>query len=649
MADSTGNTPSTAQQRIVVNNHNARRNPLRPHGMPGHVHRNRRTTLRERHGLFMSYLFLNLTLRYAAYFKSTARRLIEFFSLLLAILMFFVLFYIHVTFVRNSGDCLDHVKEHWLKNGILRVQVSNNHSHPAYQLLFAKDNLPSYVSFKRTPYNVQFKLTSPISNEDIGNYKLWKQLLLNEFKNSTYNIQGKCENENKLQMYYAFHLLHNKCPPIKPAYIKKLQKKAASTLADILFDVSVDYTSKEDLALLDEPMLAVASDIYDYSAFEASPVRDRYIIEYSKEFGYLRLSSDARYKLGIPILIVNLNPSAHKCFGNGLKNFVLKTFLGYDDFLMASIKKMAEDEKSQGYLKNVMTGEYFRFVTVWVNRASSVVAFTVMILFTLIVSMLLRYSYHQIFMFMMEVLRILDTDVRLVFPAAPLLTIVLALVGMEDLMTEFFHDSTIAFYVILLIWSADQFDVICLHTVIGRRHWVRFFFLYQFGFYIYNYKFNGQYSKLALFTSWLFIVHSMIYFFHHYEIPAIQREVAQLAQRSNAGSNATRPATGGNTDPRAEETRSSNAVQASSSAASTSNLSRDNSNEQSSDRTSAPVSENEMPDSSSFLCNWRAFSVMHLSYFCSFVLLILSALLASFIYSCLSWSNQKLDIAPMAL
>ncbi|CAN7951498.1 unnamed protein product, partial [Ixodes pacificus] len=57
----------------------------------------------------------------------------------------------------------------------------------------------------------------------------------------------------------------------------------------------------------------------------------------------------------------------------------------------------------------------------------------------------------------------------------------------------------------------------------------RFFYLYHFAFYAYDYRFNGQYSGLALLTSWFFIQHSMIYFFHHYELPSI-------LQRSGLGS-----------------------------------------------------------------------------------------------------------------
>ena len=33
----------------------------------------------------------------------------------------------------------------------------------------------------------------------------------------------------------------------------------------------------------------------------------------------------------------------------------------------------------------------------------------------------------------------------------------------------------------------------------------RFFYMYHFAFYAYHYRFNGTFSGLALFTSWLFI------------------------------------------------------------------------------------------------------------------------------------------------
>lgn len=115
----------------------------------------------------------------------------------------------------------------------------------------------------------------------------------------------------------------------------------------------------------------------------------------------------------------------------------------------------------------------------------------------------------------------LDLNVTIAFPAAPLFTVILSLVGMEAIMSEFFNDTTTSFYIILIVWTADQYDAICCHTQQSKKFWLRFFYLYHFAFYAYHYRFNGQYSGLALVTSWLFIQHSMLFFFHHYELPVI--------------------------------------------------------------------------------------------------------------------------------
>lgn len=122
----------------------------------------------------------------------------------------------------------------------------------------------------------------------------------------------------------------------------------------------------------------------------------------------------------------------------------------------------------------------------------------------------------------------LEFNTPVSFPFAPLLTVILALIGMEAIMTDFFNDSTIAFYIILIVWSADQYDWFCCHTTITRRNWLKFFYLYHFSFYAYHYRFNGQYAGLALLTSWLFILHSMVYFFHHYELPHILSQSARI-------------------------------------------------------------------------------------------------------------------------
>lgn len=41
-------------------------------------------------------------------------------------------------------------------------------------------------------------------------------------------------------------------------------------------------------------------------------------------------------------------------------------------------------------------------------------------------------------------------------------------------MSEFFNDTTTAFYIILIVWIADQYDAICCITPITKKHWLRY-------------------------------------------------------------------------------------------------------------------------------------------------------------------------------
>ncbi|KAI1290150.1 Membralin [Halotydeus destructor] len=255
---------------------------------------------------------------------------------------------------------------------------------------------------------------------------------------------------------------------------------------------------------------------------------ENHIVEYSLEYGFLRLSAKTRQRLNIPVKVVTLNPSKDACFGDHFSRFLLRSFLGYDDILMGSLKNLAEKQNNKGYVRNVISGEHYRFVNIWMTRTSYLAAAFIMLVFTLSISMLLRYSHHQVFVFVAELMQMLEFNGHLSFPFAPLLTVILALVGMEAIMSEFFNDTTTAFYVILIVWSADQYDAMCCHTSITKRHWLKFFYLYHFAFYAYDYRFNGQYSGLALLTSWLFIQHSMLYFFHHYELPHIMSQTTRV-------------------------------------------------------------------------------------------------------------------------
>ncbi|XP_045399027.1 membralin isoform X1 [Lemur catta] len=411
-------------------------------------------------------LFFKMAVTYSRLFPPAFRRLFEFFVLLKALFVLFVLAYIHIVFSRSPINCLEHVRDKWPREGILRVEVQHNSSRAPVFLQFCDgDSRSSFPGLAMEP-------GSSLELEDEEE----EELTMEMFGNSSVKFELDIE--------------------------PKVFKPPGSTKA--------------------------LNDSQEFP-FPETPTKvwpqDEYIVEYSLEYGFLRLSQATRQRLSIPVMVVTLDPTRDQCFGDRFSRLLLDEFLGYDDILMSSVKGLAENEENKGFLRNVVSGEHYRFVSMWMARTSYLAAFVIMVIFTLSVSMLLRYSHHQIFVFIVDLLQMLEMNMAIAFPAAPLLTVILALVGMEAIMSEFFNDTTTAFYIILIVWLADQYDAICCHTNTSKRHWLRFFYLYHFAFYAYHYRFNGQYSSLALVTSWLFIQHSMIYFFHHYELPAILQQI----------------------------------------------------------------------------------------------------------------------------
>uniref|UniRef100_A0A8C7IL18 Transmembrane protein 259 n=1 Tax=Oncorhynchus kisutch TaxID=8019 RepID=A0A8C7IL18_ONCKI len=420
-------------------------------------------------------LFFKMAVTYARLFPPSFRRIFEFFILLKALFILFILAYIHIAFSRSPINCLEHVREKWPRDGILRVEIQRNSSRaPIFLQFYDSDGLQGLVK----------------EPEGEGGGLGLEEMTLEMFDNSSVRFELDIE------------------PRLKPS----------------LSGGGRGLNDSQDLSFSQAPT-------------KVWPQED-YIVEYSLEYGFLRLSQTTRQRLNIPVMVVTLDPMKDQCFGDSFSRLLLDEFLGYDDILMSSVKALAENEEDKGFLRNVVSGEHYRFVSMWMARTSYLAAFVIMVIFTLSVSMLLRYSHHQIFVFIVDLLQMLEMNMTIAFPAAPLLTVILALVGMEAIMSEFFNDTTTAFYIILIVWLADQYDAICCHTNTSKRHWLRFFYLYHFAFYAYHYRFNGQYSSLALVTSWLFIQHSMIYFFHHYELPAILQQIRiqeMLLQNQLAG------------------------------------------------------------------------------------------------------------------
>ncbi|VEL44165.1 unnamed protein product [Protopolystoma xenopodis] len=55
--------------------------------------------------------------------------------------------------------------------------------------------------------------------------------------------------------------------------------------------------------------------------------------------------------------------------------------MGYGDILIGSVKRLAETESTKGYMRNVVTGEHYRFVNITMSRSSYLAAAFIMFIF----------------------------------------------------------------------------------------------------------------------------------------------------------------------------------------------------------------------------------------------------------------------------
>ncbi|KAK6751823.1 hypothetical protein RB195_003320 [Necator americanus] len=453
-------------------------------------------------------MLVKVALSYSAHVSMFWRRVIEFVSLLIALSLLFTLLFVHLMFTRSSTTCLDHIKDSWPRDGVVRLEVVHN-----LRMLEYKENWINWYKNERRQMSCIF---NPMDVLLYGPQAMPAELRASKPRHVGKPVQQKREERE---------------PPRESGLLSYFLRVPTELLLNN--DQSSDYGPYEEYEESGDYSSTVFEQETDAETAFSEHFRQRfkpedayryeYRVEYSLLYGILRLPVSFRHKHNITTLWARVDADS-ECFGDAFSRRVMRAVVGFEDVVMASLRALAQnssDDAGLGYLHDLSTNEHFHFVSFMMSKSSYVTAAIVMLIFTFAISMLLRFSHHQIFLFIVDLLHMFELNQPLVFPAAPLLTVILALVGMEAIMSEVFADTTTAFYVILIVWIADQYDAICCHSHVSKRFWLRFFYLYQFFFYAYQYRFGGQYGGMALITSTAFIIHSMIFFFHHYEMPLI--------------------------------------------------------------------------------------------------------------------------------
>ncbi|KOC61104.1 Membralin [Habropoda laboriosa] len=369
------NTSSSTRSVLSNNNMNTARN-----------NNNQNPLVNVRDRLFHA-IFVKAALTYARTFPRPVRRFIEFIVLLKAIVAFFVLAYIHIVFSRTPTNCLEHIRDDWPRDGILRVEIlRNGREDYSIEKSYAKeeklrqekvDDLTSalgiltrdgFINIEPSTVDEE-RDTANMSNEGSDNITLSEEDVV--IGGATMS-EGEQDPNLNISNTTTSSLLSTKLWNEVNVDSKETSDEKIVPLTNVQNNTVGQDTNKSSKEDIIQPLKEQSSEVR---------TDDGYIVEYSLEYGFLRLSPVARQRLNIPVKIVTLDPVNDKCFGDDFSRLILDEFLGYDDLLMASIKTLAEHEDNQGFLRNVITGEHYRFVNMWMPRITYLAAFVIMIIF----------------------------------------------------------------------------------------------------------------------------------------------------------------------------------------------------------------------------------------------------------------------------
>lgn len=310
--------------------------------------------------------------------------------LLKALTAFFILIYIHISYSQTPATCLEHLKtDGWPRDGIIRVEILRP-GDDRVNLKDAVEDLEEELTMLRNTHkdglvSIDPSTTLPHEENDLKEMLTKYEAEMEEMSLTDAPIvddkltvgMNSTATVSSLDLSMTENLMSGSSTERSPVKLEKSIEMTESketynneSISDATInDQKIEEVLKTDVPEVEKLINAVSPD-------------DQYIVEYSLEYGFLRLSAATRQRLNIPVLVVTLNPQTDKCFGDSFSRFILQEFLGYDDLLMASVKVLAEQEDNKGYLRNVITGEHYRFVSMWwMQRGSYLASLFIMILF----------------------------------------------------------------------------------------------------------------------------------------------------------------------------------------------------------------------------------------------------------------------------
>jgi hypothetical protein len=196
-----------------------------------------------------------------------------------------LLIYLHIVFNQKPVTCLSHLHDTWPRQGVLRVELFFESPPEGYNLQqsYAKEFQYNYLSNER-------------------NQSLSKQ---NE------SVKEKISSRNDYFLHYfkilpiVEILMESSSPNISSSVSSN--ENETTKMAEIIDENS--FSNLHD----DETLFDIVYDyLFNFDWLKQFLIEEHHILEYSLEYGFLRLSPETRQRLNIEVLLVTLGKEEKK-------------------------------------------------------------------------------------------------------------------------------------------------------------------------------------------------------------------------------------------------------------------------------------------------------------------------------------------------
>ncbi|CAJ1933535.1 unnamed protein product [Cylindrotheca closterium] len=309
--------------------------------------------------------------------------------------------------------------------------------------------------------------------------------------------------------------------------------------ADVIY-LGVDSRLNHTMSIVERD--ANCKDIHSMSCTGEREVGDFNIeYSYSSRKGYLLLDDDDPITESLSVQYIIVSPHDLQCFGDGTLQFLAwELGMGWNTILMnwllvfnkpdeiAYVRHTKTERLQELRIPSVKASGFQSFVKTAISKLSVLIqTFFLFFFCTTLVSFTLNETQERMLQFTQELSRLVARNLPINFLVT---THVLdsfifcpLMVGKFFFLIEFYKgDRFLAFLFMSVVWFVEVFTVMSLRSYHGITYFPRIFFLLFCLFHIYYFA-NPSigFSYLAFAVIVLFIIHSMMFFWHRYELPAV--------------------------------------------------------------------------------------------------------------------------------